>query len=193
MTDVTIRVIVVDDHAVVREGIRTVLDQAEGVTVVGEAATGEEALAAVSALRPDVVVLDITMPGLSGLEVAERVREEAPATRVLILSMHDHPEYVLGALRALYVIAQLSYSMYLFNLLVVQVVFRTLLHEIPTLTFRGLVGAGLPLCIVLAAVVSTLAYLFVEKPFMNLRQLIRPWRVEHPQLQTSEVGSSSTS
>ena len=96
----TIRVIVVDDHAVVREGIRTVLEQAEGVTVVGEAATGEEALEAVSALRPDVVVLDITMPGLSGLEVAERVRDREPATRVLILSMHDHPEYVLGALRA---------------------------------------------------------------------------------------------
>ena len=92
MTDVTIRVIVVDDHAVVREGIRTVLDQAEGVTVVGEAATGEEELADVSALRPDVVVLDITMQGLSGLEVDERVREEARATRVLILRMQDQQE-----------------------------------------------------------------------------------------------------
>ncbi len=95
-----IRVIVADDHAVVREGIRSVLDQASGFEVVGEASNGEEALAAVEAKRPDVLILDITMPGRSGLEVTAEVHNRPNPTRVLILSMHDHPEYVLEAIRA---------------------------------------------------------------------------------------------
>jgi peptidoglycan/LPS O-acetylase OafA/YrhL len=98
---------------------------------------------------------------------------------------------VLG-LRVLYVVAQLSYSMYLFNLLVVQVVFRGLLHANPELTFRGLVAAGLPLCLALAVVISVLSYLLVERPFMTLRQLIRPSRASHAQLPAPEVGSSTT-
>jgi DNA-binding NarL/FixJ family response regulator len=95
-----IRVIVADDHAVVREGIRSVLDKAKGFDVVAEVSDGDEALAAVETHRPDVLVLDITMPHLSGLDVVAALRARRHATRVLILSMHDHPEYVLEAIRA---------------------------------------------------------------------------------------------
>jgi RNA polymerase sigma factor (sigma-70 family) len=94
-----IRVLVADDHAVVREGIRTVLESGN-FTVVAEARDGEEALELIGLHDPDVAILDITMPGLSGIEVLERLRERPSRTNVLILSMHDHPEYVLGAVRA---------------------------------------------------------------------------------------------
>ena len=94
-----IRVMIADDHAVVREGIRTVLASTPDFEVVGEAANGTEALATALEIEPDVLVLDLTMPGLSGLEVAARVRSERESIGVLILSMHDHPEYVLEAVR----------------------------------------------------------------------------------------------
>jgi DNA-binding NarL/FixJ family response regulator len=94
-----IRVLVADDHAVVREGIRTVLAATPDFEVVGEAADGLEALALAREHTPDVLVLDLTMPGKSGLEVAAELRSEHDAMRVLILSMHDHPEYVLEAVR----------------------------------------------------------------------------------------------
>jgi DNA-binding NarL/FixJ family response regulator len=100
MTDVPIRVLVADDHAIVREGIRHVLLQEPGFEIVAEAATGDEALAQALAIRPDVAVLDITMPGQSGLEVATALHDQLPDARVLILSMHDNPEYVLEAVRA---------------------------------------------------------------------------------------------
>jgi two-component system response regulator NreC len=95
-----IRVLVADDHAVVREGIRAVLASTPDFDVVGEAADGTEALAAALDLAPDVLVLDLSMPGMSGLEVTEQVRRDRPDVRILILSMHDHPEYVLRAVRA---------------------------------------------------------------------------------------------
>jgi DNA-binding NarL/FixJ family response regulator len=95
-----IRVLVADDHTVVREGIRHVLEREPGFVVVAEAANGAEALAAALAERPDVVVLDITMPGESGLQVAARLRDRLPETRVLILSMHDNAEYVMEAVRS---------------------------------------------------------------------------------------------
>jgi DNA-binding NarL/FixJ family response regulator len=96
----SIRVLVADDHAIVRTGIRHVLEREPGFTVVGEAATGAEALELASSLRPDVVVLDISMPGDSGLRVAAELRLRYPETHVLILSMHDNTEYVLESLRA---------------------------------------------------------------------------------------------
>lgn len=96
----TIRVLVADDHTVVREGIRHVLEGESDFTVVGEAATAAEALLIAEQTRPDVAVLDISMPDDSGLIVAARLRREMPETRVLILSMHDNPEYVLEAVRA---------------------------------------------------------------------------------------------
>ncbi len=95
-----IRVLVADDHGVVREGIRHVLQGEPGFEVVAEAANGADAMTLAESLRPDVVVLDISMPGESGLKLAARIRHRLPETRVLMLSMHDHPEYVLESVRA---------------------------------------------------------------------------------------------
>jgi DNA-binding NarL/FixJ family response regulator len=95
-----IRVLVADDHAIVRTGIRHVLETEPGFIVVGEAASGAEALALAVDLAPDVVVLDISMPGGSGLGTAAELRRRCPETRILILSMHDNTEYVLESLRA---------------------------------------------------------------------------------------------
>ncbi len=98
-TGTPIRVLVVDDHAVVREGIRRVLTAEVGFEVVGEAADAAEGMALASQHHPDVVLLDIKMPGESGLELTTRLREAVPDSRVLILSMFDHGEYVLEAVR----------------------------------------------------------------------------------------------
>ena len=95
-----IRVLIADDHAVVREGIRHVLSSDAGFEVVGEAAHGSDAVALAQVLRPDVVVLDISMPELSGLEAASRIRATVPETSVLILSIHEHQEYVVRSIRA---------------------------------------------------------------------------------------------
>lgn len=94
-----IRVVVVDDHAIVREGVRTVLEGAEGYEIVGEGANVADAIAQAAALRPDVLVLDITMPDGSGLQAIPEVLERSPATRTLVLSVHDNLEYVLEAVR----------------------------------------------------------------------------------------------
>ena len=95
-----IRVLVADDHMIVRTGIRHVLESETDFVVVGEAGTGSEAISLVSELRPDVVVLDISMPDQSGLEVAARLHSASTATRILILSMHNNAEYVLESVRA---------------------------------------------------------------------------------------------
>lgn len=100
MSDESFRVVIADDHSVVRQGIRGVLEEIDGLEVVGEAGDGIEALGMVISLSPDVVVLDINMPERSGLEVTMALREEENPARVLILSMHDDPEYVLQAVRA---------------------------------------------------------------------------------------------
>jgi RNA polymerase sigma factor (sigma-70 family) len=100
MSQDSLRVVIADDHSVVRQGIRGVLEQVDGLEVVGEAGDGAEALAMVSELSPDVVVLDVNMPEKSGLEVTMQLREDAHPARVLILSMHDDPEYVLQAVRS---------------------------------------------------------------------------------------------
>jgi DNA-binding NarL/FixJ family response regulator len=100
MSEELIRVLVVDDHAVVREGIRSVLEGTPGFEVVGEAGDGAEAMVLAEQHEPDVVLLDVTMPGQSGLQVAGRLRQRLPSIRVLILSMHDRTEYVLEAVRA---------------------------------------------------------------------------------------------
>jgi len=95
-----IRVVLADDHALVRAGIRSLLNAMQDVEVVGEAASGEEALEIASRERPDVVLMDIAMKGITGLEAAARMREQQPGVRVIILSMHSGEEYVLQALRA---------------------------------------------------------------------------------------------
>jgi DNA-binding NarL/FixJ family response regulator len=95
-----IRVVVVDDHAIVREGVRTVLDGASGYAIVGEGRSVSDAISASAELRPDVLVLDISMPDGSGLHAIPEVIERSPETRVLVLSVHDNLEYVLESMRA---------------------------------------------------------------------------------------------
>jgi len=95
-----IRVLVADDHALFRAGVRKLLQSFEGMDVVGEAADGHEALRLSATHRPDVLLMDIGMPGLNGVEAAARLTREGPRPRVVILSMHTGEEYVLRAIRA---------------------------------------------------------------------------------------------
>jgi len=95
-----IRVLVVDDHAVVRQGLRTFLELQDDIEVVGEACDGEQALAAVAKLEPDVVLMDLVMPQLGGVGAIERLRESAPATRVIVLTSFLDEDKVLPAVRA---------------------------------------------------------------------------------------------
>ena len=94
-----IRVILADDHPIVRAGIREALKQLPGVEVVGEASDGREAIKLVESALPDVVFMDISMPGLNGLEATERIIKNFPKVRVIILSRHDNEEYYWRALR----------------------------------------------------------------------------------------------
>ncbi|HYD56204.1 MAG TPA: response regulator transcription factor [Burkholderiales bacterium] len=95
-----IRVVLADDHALVRAGMRSLLAGMANVLVIGEASSGEEALSIAARERPDVVLMDIAMKGMTGLEAAARIRDGCPGVRVVILSMHAGEEYVLQALRA---------------------------------------------------------------------------------------------
>jgi DNA-binding NarL/FixJ family response regulator len=97
---VTVRVMLVDDHSLVREGVRHVLAGTPGLEVVAEAGDAETAVGLAARARPDLLVLDLSLPGTTGLDLAERIRTILPEVRILILSVHDHPEYVLGAVRA---------------------------------------------------------------------------------------------
>ena len=97
MTEPT-RVLIVDDHPMVAEGIEAILETYDDVEVVGTLSNARDALAAVSGLDPDVVMLDLNMPGMSGLTATELMLEERPGTRILILTMHDSPEYISTAL-----------------------------------------------------------------------------------------------
>ena len=95
-----VRILLAEDHALVRAGIRSLLASVPDLEVVGEAGDGREALAILERIPADVVILDITMPGMNGLEAASRIVERWPATKVIILSMHSNEEYVSRALRA---------------------------------------------------------------------------------------------
>ena len=88
----------VDDHTLVRAGVRRILEGQPGITVVGEFGDGESALAALSATAADLLVLDLTMPGLDGFEVLRRARDLRPALKILVLTMHASPEYVARAI-----------------------------------------------------------------------------------------------
>jgi DNA-binding NarL/FixJ family response regulator len=95
-----LRVLLVDDHALVRAGMRSLLQDIADIEVVGEASDGATALAVAERERPDVVLMDIAMKGMNGLEAAARLRERQPEAKIIILSMHTSEEYVLLALRA---------------------------------------------------------------------------------------------
>jgi len=95
-----ITVLIVDDHAIVRDGINALLDLAGDISVAGEAANGSEALVQAHKLRPDVVVMDISMPILGGIEATRRLRRELPQIKVLALTQHDDKEHVISAIEA---------------------------------------------------------------------------------------------
>lgn len=101
MTDpVAVRIVLVDDHAVVRAGYRRLLEQEPGYRVIGEAGSGEEAYALLQREAPDVVILDLTMPGQGGLAALRRYKLRWPLLPVLVFSMHDHLAFAIQALRA---------------------------------------------------------------------------------------------
>ena len=95
-----IRVLVADDHTIVRQGVVSILEASGDCTVVAQASDGLEAVDKTLATHPDVAVLDIGMPRLSGLEAVRRIRQEAPRTRILILTMHEEEEYVVHLVKA---------------------------------------------------------------------------------------------
>ena len=100
MPGARIRVFVADDHTMIRQGLVSILQAHGEFEVVGEAAEGNQAVDLAIEARPDVVILDISMPRLNGLEATRRIRKALPRTRVLVLTMHDDEEYVLRAVRA---------------------------------------------------------------------------------------------
>lgn len=95
----TIRLMIVDDHAVLREGLRFMLRNAPDLEIISEASDGHEALELLESTQPDVMLLDMNMPGMDGLETLKHVNERWPDITILILSFHDDPEYVEQALR----------------------------------------------------------------------------------------------
>jgi DNA-binding NarL/FixJ family response regulator len=95
-----IRVLLIDDHALVRAGIRALVSEVDGVEVVGEAGNAGEALPLIEELQPDIVLLDLSMPGLSGFEVLADTAKRFPNIRVIVLTVHDSGHYAVEALRA---------------------------------------------------------------------------------------------
>jgi DNA-binding NarL/FixJ family response regulator len=92
--DKPIRIVIADDNAIVRDGLRAHIMAQTGLDVIGEATDGEEACACARTLRPDVLLLDISMPGMSGLEAAERIVADCPTVRIIVLTMHEERSYV---------------------------------------------------------------------------------------------------
>jgi DNA-binding NarL/FixJ family response regulator len=93
-----VNVLITDDHAIVRDGIRWMLESEDSIEIVGEASGGEELLELLTEVTPEIVLLDIRMPGMSGLETTDAVRKAYPELPILILTMHDEPELVAGAI-----------------------------------------------------------------------------------------------
>lgn len=96
----SVNILLVDDHPIVRHGLRTLLRGEAGFIVVGEASNGVEALQMLERLKPDVLIVDLIMPGVTGLEVVRQAKELSPNTRVIVLSMHENEAYVLEAMKS---------------------------------------------------------------------------------------------
>jgi DNA-binding NarL/FixJ family response regulator len=96
----SIRILLADDHRILREGLRSLLAQQPDMQLAGEAASGEEAIALARRFRPDVVIMDVVLPGIDGVEATRRIRADLPGTRVIGLSMHSDRRYVSQMLRA---------------------------------------------------------------------------------------------
>jgi DNA-binding NarL/FixJ family response regulator len=97
---VTTRIMIADDHAIVREGLRRILEGQEGIEVAGEAVNGHEVMERVRAGGFELLLLDLSMPGKSGIELIKQVRDEAPRLRILVLTMHEEDQYAVRAIRA---------------------------------------------------------------------------------------------
>ncbi len=95
-----IRILVADDHAIVRAGIRLILDSQTDMEVIGEAQDGKEAIARVRELQPDIVLMDITMPGINGIEATRHIRRESPSSQVIALTIHENEAYFYQILQA---------------------------------------------------------------------------------------------
>lgn len=95
-----IRIVLADDHALIRSGIATLLQGSKDIEVVGEASNGEEALERIRELNPDVVVIDLSMPKLSGIEATKIITKRFPSTRVIVLTMHENEEYIYQIVRS---------------------------------------------------------------------------------------------
>lgn len=95
-----LRVLIADDHAIVRAGIRSLLESRSEMEVVGEATNGREAIDAACLLRPDVVLMDVAMPGMNGLEATKELKKRSPAVRILALTIHENEEYFFAMLKA---------------------------------------------------------------------------------------------
>jgi len=95
-----VRILIADDHGIVRSGLRTLLESHEGLEVIAEADNGADAAALAISEQPDLAILDVKMPGLTGLQATREIREKAPNVSVLILSMHDEDRYLFEALKA---------------------------------------------------------------------------------------------
>jgi len=93
-----IRILLVDDHAILRQGTRQLIEHESDMMVVGEAANGEEAINLAASLKPDLILLDVAMPGMSGIEVTRRIKEILPDTPVLVLTGYDYDEYIFSLL-----------------------------------------------------------------------------------------------
>ncbi len=95
-----IRILVVDDHSVVRQGIITLLEDEDDMLIVGEATDGDEVMESVKELRPDVILLDLTMPRMSGIDVIKQIVPAFPNVRILVFSMHNNSDYILAAVKS---------------------------------------------------------------------------------------------